>query len=116
MSMLLYKTIIFAYNNNYRKKVPFLQNIPIIFCVFEDNGQFWWWETSWDKQIGLHCYNTLEDLLRDVSIRQKEYFERQTGKKMENFRCRRYDPIKLPCVWHKFMFHCIDSEEIIVDD
>lgn len=107
----------FPYNNNYRQKVPFIPEHPNhSFCVFEEDGEFWWWETSWDEQIGLHNYPTLMDLLKDVKRKSKEYFERETGQEMKNFRCRRYDEIKLPCVWHKFMFHCIDSEEIIIDD
>ena len=52
-------TYIFIYYNN--KDCP-----THSFLTYEKNGKYYWFEHAYEKYQGIHCYDTLKELLKDV--------------------------------------------------
>ena len=52
-------TYIFIYYNN--KDCP-----THSFLTYEKNGKYYWLEHAYEKYQGIHCYDTLKELLKDV--------------------------------------------------
>ena len=39
------------------------------FLVYKENTKYYWFEHSWEKYQGIHEYNSLEELLKDIKIK-----------------------------------------------
>lgn len=69
------------FNNNYEYKTIFLwfeldkpNNLPThTFLIFKDNDKYYWFENSFEKHRGIHEFNSEEDLIECVKIKQLEY-------------------------------------------
>jgi hypothetical protein len=86
------------------------------FLVFQDGGKFYWFEHSWIDQNGIHCYDSLKELLLDVIAKLKYSAKLEGFKKCENFRIRKYDAPKLPAPHMEVFYHFLNGQEIKIED
>ena len=86
------------------------------FLAFQDNRMHYWFEHSWEPYVGIHGYNSLKELLSDVKNKHIKSYETDGQIKAQNFRIREYDSIKLPVAGNEFLWHCINSKVIEIEN
>ena len=84
------------------------------FLTFESDGAFYWFEHSWEQLRGIHRYNSMKELLNDVTLKISS-LEKNQGRPGEVFRIREYDAPKLPIYCMEYFYHCLNGREIEID-
>jgi Transglutaminase-like domain. len=86
------------------------------FIVIEYDNKYYWYEHSWNKYKGIHEYDNLDELLKDVSIKQINDIK-NTGIKnfnIKQFCVYEYLTPKFGINGNKFYKHCEKGKNIII--
>lgn len=83
------------------------------FIVYEENDKFYWLEGSWNKEIGVHEYLSLYDLITDVKNLFCEY---NSIRKMDkDYLCiYKYKKPKAHIGLKEFYKHCENGENVLI--
>lgn len=81
------------------------------FLTFEKNNRFYWFEHAWEKFIGIHEYDTLNDLLLDIRNKFiKDELKNDYVK--ENLKLFEYQKPKSHITTEEFYKHCEQGDII----
>ena len=75
------------------------------FLTFEKNNKYYWFEHAWKKFRGIHEYNTLKELLIDITDKFIKY-ELNNNYIKENIILREYKKPKYHLTVQEFYKHC----------
>lgn len=90
-----------------------VKNPSHTFLTYENNDKYIWFENSWEKYKGVHEYETLCDLLKDV--KNKFIINEIKGKIIDNNLCiYKYVKPKFKISCLGFYKHCEQGENIII--
>ena len=83
------------------------------FMVYEENEKFYWFESSWENDKGIHEYMSLYDLLTDV---RKEFVKNNNIKFMDNdYLCvYKYKKPKYHIGLKELYKHCENGENVLI--
>lgn len=86
------------------------------FITIEYNNKYYWYEHSWNIYKGIHEYDNLDDLLKDVSIKQIDYIKTLGIKdfKLKNFCVYEYVRPKFGIDGNEFYKNAEKGKNIIV--
>ena len=86
------------------------------FLVVERDGSYYWCEHSWNIYRGIHRYDSLGELLKDVSNKQVEYIKGLgiTDFNIEQFYMYEYGKPKYGISATEFYRHCEGGDEVDV--
>ena len=88
------------------------------FIVIDDDKNYYWLEHSWEKYRGIHIYDSLELLLKDVkekfTIFNKDNGDNKKNRKAEyNIEIFEYEKPKVSLDVTQFYKHCENGRKII---
>ena len=83
------------------------------FVVYEENEKFYWFESSWANDKGVHEYMSLYDLLKDIRLKFIKY---NNIKFMDNdYLCvYKYKKPKFHIGLKEFYKHCESGENVLI--
>lgn len=85
------------------------------FLTFEKNDYYYWFEHSWEKFRGIHKYNTIKELLKDVKNKFIK-FELNNKYIEENLVIHEYTKPKYNISVQEFYKHCDDGQYINLEN
>ena len=83
------------------------------FLVYKDNNKYYWFEHSWSRYKGIHKYNSLNKLLKDV-YQKFIISELNNNYEKDNLILREYQTPKYGLNIEEFYHHCEEGLQIII--
>lgn len=85
------------------------------FIVIEKDNKYYWYEHSWNMYRGIHIYNTLEELLKDVALKQMDHIKSLGIEiNIKQFCIYEYDTPEFGIDGAKFYKHCEKGKNIVI--
>lgn len=86
------------------------------FITIEYNNKYYWYEHSWNIYKGIHEYEKIDDLLKDVSIKQIDYIKTLGIKdfKLKNFCIYEYERPEFGISGESFYKNAEKGKNIII--
>ena len=76
------------------------------FLTVEDNNKFYWFEHSWYPYRGIHEYDSLNELLKDVKLKFSK------NKNIDDIVIYKYDKPKYGISSNEFFKHCEEGKRV----